>query len=126
MIGAMAVILGFQLVGEVLTRALDLTVPGPVIGMILLVGLGLLRPAWIERLRPVTTTLLANLSLFFVPAGVGVIAHTALIRQDGLALALAITVSTALAIAVGAIVFQGVARLTGGTDPDARKIHDEK
>lgn len=65
-------------------------------------------------LRPVTLGLLGNLSLFFVPAGVGVVAHLGEFRSDGLAIALALTVSTALAIAVAALVFVWVVRATGG------------
>ena len=59
-----------------------------------------------ERLRGVIGGLLGHLSLFFVPAGVGVVAHLGEFRSDGLAIALALTVSTALAIAVAALVRQ--------------------
>ncbi|MBU2957054.1 CidA/LrgA family protein [Paracoccus sp. 1_MG-2023] len=121
MIAGLAIILCFQLVGEVATRALGLPVPGPVLGMILMVVAGMIRPALITRIRPVAQGLLANLSLFFVPAGVGVVAHVALIREQGIALALAITLSTLLAIGIGALVFQWVSRLTGTTDPNALK-----
>lgn len=121
MIMSLAVILGFQLVGEVASRALDLPLPGPVIGLCLLVASCLARPALAHRLRPVTMGLLQHLSLFFVPAGVGVVAHMALIRDQGIALALAIAGSTVLAIGVGALVFVAVAKLTGSTDPSALK-----
>lgn len=113
MIPALAILLSFQLIGEIAARGLGLTVPGPVIGMMLLVASCLIRPSLAEMLRPIVRGLLANLSLFFVPAGVGVVAHMAEFRSDGLAIALALTVSTALAIAVGALVFVGVVRLLG-------------
>ena len=113
MIPALAILLSFQLIGEIAARGLGLTVPGPVIGMMLLVASCLIRPPLAEMLRPVVRGLLANLSLFFVPAGVGVVAHMAEFRSNGLAIALALTVSTALAIAVGALVFVGVVRLLG-------------
>ena len=121
MIAALATILCFQLAGEILSRAAGLPVPGPVVGMVALVAACLARPALTERIRPVAQGLLANLSLFFVPAGVGVVAHVALIREQGAALALAIAVSTVLAIAVGALVFQWVARAAGAVDPNALK-----
>ena len=95
-------------------RGLGLPVPGPVIGLLLLVASCSLRPRLAEMLRPVTLGLLGNLSLFFVPAGVGVVAHLGEFRSDGLAIALALTVSTALAIAVAALVFVWVVRATGG------------
>ena len=61
-------------------------------------------------------TILGNLSLFFVPAGVGVIAHLPVLSQHGIGLALAVTVSTILAIAAGALTFAAVARMTGSRD----------
>lgn len=62
------------------------------------------------------TGLLGHLSLFFVPAGVGVIAHLPILREQGLALGAAIVGSTLLALAAGAWAFVLVARLTGETD----------
>ncbi|WP_363323857.1 CidA/LrgA family protein [uncultured Paracoccus sp.] len=120
----MAIILGFQLVGEVSSRALSLPLPGPVVGLVLLVGCCLLRPALADRLRPVTQGLLAHLSLFFVPAGVGVVAHMDLIRTQGLGLAVAIGGSALLAIAAGALAFVAMARLAGSTDPEAEQTDD--
>ena len=45
MIAALATILGFQLIGEVSSRALNLPLPGPVVGLVLLVGCCLVWPA---------------------------------------------------------------------------------
>lgn len=124
MIAALATILGFQLIGEVSSRALNLPLPGPVVGLVLLVGCCLVWPALADRLRQVTQGLLAHLSLFFVPAGVGVVAHLDLIRANGLGLALAIAGSTVLAISAGALAFVAVARITGSTDPEAERRDD--
>lgn len=121
MIIALSLILAFQLVGEVLSRALDLPLPGPVVGLCLLVAACVLRPALADRLRPTAQGLLANLSLFFVPAGVGVVAHLPTLRDHGIGLAVAIMASTLLAIAAGALAFQAVARWTGSVDPSALK-----
>lgn len=118
MIPALVILLCFQLTGEIATRSLDLPLPGPVIGLVLLVVSCSLRPALAERLRPVVMGLLGNLSLFFVPAGVGVVAHLGEFRSDGLAIALALMGSTALAIAVGALVFVQVVRITGRGKPE--------
>jgi len=117
MIPALALLLGFQLAGEVAARGFGLPVPGPVIGLVLLVICCGLRPRLAEMLQPVVRGLLGNLSLFFVPAGVGVVAHMAEFQSDGLAIAIALTVSTALAIAVGALVFTGIVRLLGQREP---------
>lgn len=113
MVPALATILCFHLVGELLSRALALPLPGPVVGMVLLVGAGVWQPRLIAFLRPASTALLGSLSLFFVPAGVGVVAHAGQLRDNALALGLALIVSTVLAIAVAALTFIWVVRLTG-------------
>lgn len=114
MIPALLLILGFQLAGEAVTRAFDLSLPGPVLGMAAMLATFLLVPRVEAVVRPAAQGLLAHLSLLFVPAGVGVVAHLPLLRQEGLALAAALLISTAAAIAVGALVFALVARLTEG------------
>ena len=121
MITALSLILAFQLVGEILSRSLDLPLPGPVVGLCLLVTACILRPALADRLRSTAQGLLAHLSLFFVPAGVGIVAHWPVLRDHGIGLALAIMGSTVLAIAAGALAFQVVARWTGSVDPSALK-----
>ncbi|MFB2595325.1 CidA/LrgA family protein [Paracoccus sp. p4-l81] len=110
------ILLTFQLVGEVAARALSLPLPGPVLGMIALVGSLIALPRLLAVVAPVADALLGHLSLLFVPAGVGVIAHLTLLRDQGLAVVLALTVSTALAIVVGAWAFALTARLMGSRD----------
>jgi holin-like protein len=85
-----------QLTGEALVRLLGVPVPGPVAGMtILLAGLVVVRgPS--EQLRRAGTGLLNHLPLFFVPAGVGLIAHGARLRSDWFPILLAIVGSTLL------------------------------
>lgn len=115
MIPALATILAFQLAGEVAARGLDLPLPGPVLGMVALVAAFLASPRLAAAVRPTAQGLLAHLSLLFVPAGVGVVAHLGVLRDAGGAIFLAILVSTVLAIGVGALTFAAVARLTGET-----------
>ena len=116
MIRSLAIILTFQLVGEITSRGLGLPLPGPVVGLVALVLTCLWRPALADRLRGVAQGLLSHLSLFFVPAGVGVVAHLPLIRAHGAGLAVALALSTVLAIAAGALMFAAVARWTGSAD----------
>ena len=122
MIPALVTLLGFQLAGEVASRALGLPLPGPVLGMVALVIAFSLWHALVEVVRPVAQGLLAHLSLLFVPAGVGVVAHLPVLAAEGPAIAVALVGSTILAIAVGALAFAGVARLTGNSEGEPR--HD--
>lgn len=113
MILNITVLLGFQLAGEVIVRSLALPVPGPVLGMAMLLAAFLARPAFAARMLTTTGALLAHLSLLFVPAGVGVISHAGAVGQAGPALLAALFISTILALAAAALTFVLVARLTG-------------
>ncbi|MBC7939727.1 MAG: CidA/LrgA family protein [Chitinophagaceae bacterium] len=107
----LAWLLLLQALGEALTRTLSLPFPGPVVGMLLLL------PAlqWAPVREPVNAAaelLLAHLSLLFVPVGVGVITHLALISQYGWKLLLVILLSTWAGMAVTALVLRSLLRDT--------------
>jgi holin-like protein len=99
-----------------------LPAPGPVIGLALLVvALSLYlrwRPLDEEALAEsdlgkAARGLLAALPLLFVPAGVGVVQYMGLLREQGLALAVALVVSTVATLLATVGVFLLVKRLTG-------------
>jgi putative effector of murein hydrolase LrgA (UPF0299 family) len=71
MLQTLGLLLGCQLLGEMTVRGFGLAMPGPVLGLTLLVLILTAMPILAERLRPTTTVILANLSFLFVPAGVG-------------------------------------------------------
>ena len=75
MIGAIAVLLLMQLLGTLLAQFLQIPLPGQVVGMLLLFAYLLWRGSAPAPLVRTTQPMLENLSLLFVPAGVGVIAH---------------------------------------------------
>lgn len=103
MIPALATLLVYQLVGEALVRALVVPVPGPVVGMALLLLTLVARPAWASALKPTTQTLLQHLSLLFVPAGVGVMLHLQRLGNEALAIGVALVVSTWVGLASAAL-----------------------
>ncbi|MBD3763465.1 MAG: CidA/LrgA family protein [Rhodobacterales bacterium] len=113
MIPAFLILLSCQLAGETAARALALPLPGPVLGMLILTAALALRPGLQARMEPLAQGILGNLSLLFVPAGVGVVGHLGALGQAGLPLMAALVGSTVLAIGVGAVTFAAVARLTG-------------
>ncbi|NEX22809.1 CidA/LrgA family protein [Thiorhodococcus mannitoliphagus] len=105
-----ALLLVCQLLGEMLVVWTELPVPGPVVGMALLfVGVAL-RGSVPEGLDRVVDGLLANLSLLFVPAGVGVMLHIAMLREEWIAVTAAIVLSTILTIVVTGLVMAGLIR----------------
>lgn len=103
MIEAIATLLIYQLIGETLTFSFGLPIPGPVIGMALLLLTLALRPALLARIKATGTTLLSHLSLLFVPAGVGVMVHFARLSEEGVAIVAAVVGSTLLAIVATAV-----------------------
>jgi putative effector of murein hydrolase LrgA (UPF0299 family) len=128
MIAALTVLLGCQLAGEITARLLGIPVPGPVLGLLLLLG-GILLYARHTRMSddvveqaPLSRTangLLQNLSLLFVPAGAGVIQHLGLLGEHLAALIVALVASAALTLIVTVFAFRAVqrwqARCSGGS-----------
>lgn len=111
MVNALLALLGFQLVGEVLVRAVGAPIPGPVVGMLLLFLAIRWRGRAPEALQRASRGLLGNLSLLFVPAGVGVIVHLQLLAADWWRLLIAIVASTLITLLATALVMQGLIRL---------------
>jgi putative effector of murein hydrolase LrgA (UPF0299 family) len=62
---------------------------------------------------PVAGGLLANLSLLFVPAAVGVVQVLPLLKQEGAAIAAGVVVSTVASLIVTALTFRAVVRMRG-------------
>lgn len=118
MIQALTLILLCQLAGEAATRTLALPVPGPVLGLGLMLALLALSDRVQALVAPTGAGILRHLSLFFVPAGVGVVAHLDRLGGQALGLAAAILGSTLLALVAGAATFRLVARLTGSHADD--------
>jgi holin-like protein len=103
-----------QLVGEVVVRSLDLPLPGPILGMVLmLVVLQVRRPRKDSGLIRVPLALLRYLPLLYVPAGVGVVAHLSRLREDALPIAGGLVVSWVAGLLVTAGVAALVLRLIG-------------
>ena len=106
MLSALTLLLLLQLVGEVFVQWFALPVPGPVIGLLLLFAGLLWRGRISESLRHTANGLLQHLSLFFVPAGVGVMVHAARVADEWLALSIALIASTLLSMAATALTLQ--------------------
>ncbi len=107
-------LLVFQSAGEVLALATGAPVPGPVIGLALLLVALRLRDgrdtAADAPLGVAADGLARHLSLLFVPAGVGVMLHAARLVDEGAALAVALVASTVLALAATGLTFQWLLR----------------
>ncbi|WP_342070387.1 CidA/LrgA family protein [Yoonia algicola] len=112
MLHTLGFLLACQLLGEITVRGLGVPIPGPVLGLTLLVLLLSLLPTLTDRIRPTTTVILANLSFLFVPAGVGVIGNLEVFSHNGLVLLFILIVSTILSMLAAVGTFIGVRYLT--------------
>jgi putative effector of murein hydrolase LrgA (UPF0299 family) len=119
MIAALMALLACQVAGELAARLLGLSIPGPVIGTILLFALLPIRGRVPGALRDVARVLLTNLSLLFVPAGVGIIQHLDRIQGEWVGIVAALLGSTVLTMIVAVVVFRWVSRLTGADRGEA-------
>jgi len=108
MLASFATLLVFQCLGEGITFALKLPIPGPVVGMLLLFFALVAYPPLLDRIEATGSELLRHLSLLFVPAGVGIVATAGQVRGHWLTVILAVAVSTLLTLAVTAAVTRAV------------------
>jgi len=110
MVRAMAILLLCQLAGTILQQATGLPVPGPVIGLVLLLGLLAWRGGPSESMAATAQGILKYLGLLFVPAGVGFITELQELRANAFAIAIAIAISTFLGMAVTGLLMQWLLR----------------
>ncbi len=114
MLRAIFIIFFFQLIGEAVKKLFEINIPGPVIGLTLL----LLTLIYLRRFKKgkvkdlkddVTNTgnyILSYLSLLFVPIGVGVVMHLAFLEKNLINVIFIIFLSTVLTIGFTAYVME--------------------
>ena len=114
LLGGAVALVAAQLIGTALMQGLGVPVPGAVAGLLLMLVALAVAGRVPEGLGRLADLLLRHLNLFFVPAGVGLMAHLALLARDGGALMAAIAVSTLAGLAVSGVVFVWARKRSGG------------
>ncbi len=109
-------LLVYQAAGEIIVRLLGLPLPGPVLGMLLLLVSLMLYGRAPETLEAPAHALLKHLSLLFVPAGVGVLVHLNLLAAHWLPLLVATIASVIITLIATALTMN---RLQAGADKDS-------
>lgn len=100
-------------IGEWFASALRLVVPGPIVGMLLLLILlqtGIVREHWIQQAGDL---FLKVLPFFFVPSGVALLAHIGLIRDIWVSMTLILMAGAVMVMGVSGLVTQHVLRRKG-------------
>ena len=103
MIFGLVQILLFQSLGELVSKFLLPTLPGPVIGLVLLVLWLVLRKGVNAELAMVADGFSQYLGLLFVPAAVGVVLFLPQLKANAFAIISALIVSVVLTIATSAL-----------------------
>lgn len=98
MIGAIVALLLMQLIGTLIVQFTHIPLPGPVLGMLLLFVYLLRRGKTPKDLTNTSKALLDNLSLLFVPAGVGIIVYWPAISGQFWQIAIVLVLSALITI----------------------------
>ncbi|MDE2260809.1 MAG: CidA/LrgA family protein [Betaproteobacteria bacterium] len=106
MIPGLVHILLWQGAGELVSHFILPHIPGPVIGLVLLLGFLALRGPVPDSMALVSDAFSQHLGLLFVPAATGVILFLPQLRQHAWAVVLALFSSVILTIAVTAVVLK--------------------
>ena len=110
MISGLVQILLFQSLGELVSKFLLPTLPGPVIGLVLLVAWLVLRKGINAELAMVADGFSQYLGLLFVPAAVGVVLFLPQLQANALAIMTALVGSVILTIGSSALMLRFLSR----------------
>ena len=116
MLKGIFIIFLFQLIGESVQKYFELTVPGPVIGVILLLTSFILlknsKNIFVNKAKneivSTATYISGYLSLLFVPIGVGVVMHLSYLEKNYIEVLGVVFFSTILTIGFTALVMEAI------------------
>lgn len=94
------IILLFYIIGQGISYLIGGFIPGSIIGMILLFTSLQLKVLNKERVESISLGLTSNMAIFFIPAGVGLLTATHLLKEYWISILTASAVSTVLVIIV--------------------------
>lgn len=109
MIAGLVEILLFQGAGELVSHFLVRSIPGPVIGLLLLLAWFRVRDRVEEPVNEVASALMRYLGLLFVPAAVGVVKYWPQLASHWVAVVAALVASVLLTVAVTALTLRAIA-----------------
>jgi holin-like protein len=98
------IILVIYFAGEVLVELTNITVPGSIIGMILLLILLCTKVVKLDMVDTVAKFFLEHLAFFFIPAGVGLLTSLSVIKDSWIRLVIVCILTTIITIGATALV----------------------
>lgn len=112
MIYAFAALFVFQLMGEFIVQWTHLPLPGPLVGMALMLVAMLIRGRIPDALERTADKLFSHMMLFFIPIVTGVMMHFERVANEGLAFIIACVVGSAVSLVVTALTLQWMLQRT--------------
>ena len=106
----------FNIVGTGIKDFLNLSVPGSVIGLLLLFILLISNVVKVEWVEEGARFFVNNLVFFFIPATVGVMNYFDLFKGKGILLIVIVLISTVLVMGTSGLVSQSLAKDKAGVD----------
>ena len=114
MLNSIFIIFLFQLIGELFQKFLELNIPGPVIGLIVLLGVLLFskkndrRFIQVLKINLITSAenLVRYIPLFFLPVGVGVVMHLSFLEDNLVKVLLIIVTGTLITLALTGLLME--------------------
>tara|TARA_B100000787_G_scaffold163517_1_gene145244 strand:- start:680 stop:1051 length:372 start_codon:yes stop_codon:yes gene_type:complete len=114
MLNSVFLIFLFQLIGELVQKVLELNIPGPVIGLILLLTTLLLSKKYDHKLIKKLKINLINsaenlvhyIPLFFLPVGVGVVMHLSFLEGSLVKVLFIIVFGTLITLAITGLLME--------------------
>ena len=123
MLKSVFVILFYQLIGELTQKFFELSIPGPVIGLLLLLFTLLLLKKVKFKVNILTKdlfnsaeTLLDYLPLLFIPVGVGVVMHLSFLEDNLVSVLLVIILGTLLTLGITGFIMEKFLTKTKSND----------
>ena len=96
----------FQALGELLSKFALPFIPGPVLGLVLLLAFLALRGHVPAAMDMVGSSILQHLGLLFIPASVGVVLYLPVLRANAWAISAALVISVLATVAVTALLLK--------------------
>lgn len=106
----LVIIFGFYAVGELLSSSLSLPVPGSVLGMLFLLFALLSGAVKLEWVEGEAEFFVKNMSVLFIPPGVGIVVYLGLIKSQLLPISVALVLSFLVTLFVTAKTVEVVRR----------------
>ena len=101
-------LIGLQLLGDFVSETFSLPVPGPVIGMLVLLGILIVKKDVPNSVATTAGGLIRYIGLLFVPAGAGISLYLVLIADQWLVILGSSMVSTLLTLICCAFIYKAL------------------